>query len=182
MIKRFVITCILAWLCISPAIAQPFDYLEDFINKPEPQNYFYEELPEVTPFYDTSKYRNGAIINSYIQHYTETLWFTPGNCTIYVAHMRRDLFPAKWKNKFFWNAKHRLEQADKQWIPVGKKPKPGAIAVFAPRKWATGEWHVAYVEEVGDNGLIVISDMNARGKFVVTTRVISAQLPEAYIY
>lgn len=113
-----------------------------------------------------------------------TTKFTAGTCTDYIAARKSDLFidPVSGNRLIRGNAKDRLVQAQKIGIPIGKDPKVWAIAVFEPGKWALALGHVAYVEYVWDNGVMIISDMNFKGKNVVTQRVISTQLPLGYIY
>ena len=64
---------------------------------------------------------------------------------------------------------------------MGSKPKVGSIVVFAPGKGASSYGHVGYVEEV-DGDKIVITDMNYKGRNVVTRRVVDADLALGYIY
>lgn len=186
MIKKVIITSLIALSTIVRAIAQPIDYLSQIsLDPPAPQNYLYGEMPEtqaIKPLYDLTNHKKRDIIDIKEDRLNNNLWFAPGYCTSYVAWKRTDLFGGSGNNKFSWDAKDWLSKAKAAGISTGKEPKQWAIAVFAPWKWALSLWHVAYVEYVWDNGLIVITDMNFKHKYTITTRVISEDLAAGYIY
>lgn len=110
--------------------------------------------------------------------------FSAGTCTDYIASRRSELFvdPDSGSRLIHGNAKDRLTQAQRLGISYGKDPQVWAIAVFKPGRWALSLWHVAYVEYVGNNGMIIISDMNFKEKNIVTHRIIPADIPIGYIY
>lgn len=95
-----------------------------------------------------------------------------GWCTYYVATRR--YVPARWGNASSW-----LSSAQRSGYSTGKDPVAGAIVVTAESKWG----HVAYVESVNGN-TITISEMNARGWGVTSSRTISAHggVVRGYIY
>lgn len=181
MIKQF-ITVVIVVLSLSTAIAQPMDYVSDLATTSAPQNYFYQELPEILPMYDLSQYKVWDVITSRKKIYSDTLWFVSGNCTVYVAHKRPDIFLWKGKNLLNWDAYTRFDQAKRQWLTVGKEPQVWAIAIFRPGRGALSLWHVAIVEYIGDDWLIVISDMNFKQKHVITERIVPSDLAVWYIY
>jgi surface antigen/LysM repeat protein len=87
--------------------------------------------------------------------------FVWGNCTCFVA---------KYKNVTWrWNAKDWLKNAQKQWIPTGDDPKPGAIIVYHWPGFPPAYGHVGIVMEVNSDSIIV-KDMNYRALNEVTTR------------
>lgn len=84
-----------------------------------------------------------------------------GNCTCFVA---------KYKNvTWHGNAKDWLRNAQKQGVPTGDTPKPGAIIVYHGPGFPPAYGHVGIVMEVNDDGMI-IKDMNYRALNEVTTR------------
>ena len=185
MIKKTFVTMMALIPFIATAIAQPIDYVGEIADIPAPQNYFYGDISDYTEYvssYDNVKYKNGTILKKEKIILQDNTWFTVGYCTSYVAYKRSDLFKWQGNNMISGDAKDWLENAKKSWLEIGKKPKKWAIAVFSPGKWAWLLWHVALVEHVRDDGLIIVSDMNFAGKHIVTTRVISAQLALWYIY
>ena len=175
----------LSWLLLlsfSYTIAQPALVIGQDSNLIlEPSTQVIEEIVN-QPLYDLSIYKAWAIIETKTILWQKYVWFTPWYCTAYVANKRSDLFQGIGENKISGDAKDWLSHAKNVWLLTGKEPKEWSIAVFAPGKgwWSRG--HVAYVEYVGENGLIVVSDMNFKGKYIVTTRVISADLAVWYIY
>ena len=167
---------------LSTATAQPIDYVRELATIPAPQNYFYDEIPALEPEYDMNKYKKWQIIDSQKVIITKNVWFADGYCTSYVASQRPDLFQGQWENRISGDAKDWLTNAKIAWIDTGKIPQVWAIAVFEPGKWALSRGHVAIVDYVWDNGLIVVKDMNFRWKNIVTTRIIPADLAAWYIY
>lgn len=108
--------------------------------------------------------------------------FTKWTCTDYIASRRPDLFlDDYWSRRIRGNAKDWLIQAQKLGIHIDETPKVWSIAVFKPWKWSLSLWHVAYVEYVWSNWKIIVSDMNFKEKNIVTQRIISSNLPIAYI-
>lgn len=181
MIKQFIVSSMIV-ISLSTAIAQPIDYVSELATIPAPQNYFYDEIPTLEDGYDMNLYRPYQIIHSEKIVIKENVWFTDWYCTSYVASQRPDLFPGQWENRISGDAKDRLINAKIAWIDTGKIPQVWAIAVFEPGKWALSRGHVAIVEYVWDNGLIIVKDMNFKWKNMITTRVIPADLAVWYIY
>ena len=108
--------------------------------------------------------------------------FQKGTCTDYASSKRPALFMHSGKRLITGNAKERLSKAKELWIKTSKTPQKWSIAVYLP--WddgASSYGHVAYVEQVGENGVIVISDMNYDWKNIVTRRTISADTAAWYI-
>ena len=99
----------------------------------------------------------------------------PGNCTWYVASH-------KWVN---WrgNANQWLRNARAKGHPTGNNPTIGAIVQFEGRGYNPYYGHVAIVTDVTDTHIIV-SDMNYRRKYEVTTRKVpkSDRTIQWYIY
>lgn len=109
-----------------------------------------------------NKFASDAAGNSYA-------W---GNCTWYVKSKRPDI------GNFWGNANSWLANAQSQGWSVGDRPKIGAVGTTS-----TGYYgHVVYVEDVSpDRQSITISEMNAVGLNVVSTRTASAS-EFRYIY
>jgi surface antigen len=82
-----------------------------------------------------------------------------GWCTYYVATRR--YVPGGWGNAKSW-----LSSARRSGYATGQTPARGAIMVSA-ESWLG---HVAYVESVNNDGTFTISEMNARGWGVTSSR------------
>lgn len=180
--KQLIASIIALVSLTTSVIAQPLDYVAELSPESLPQNYFYGELSDILPMYDMTIYKTWEVISSRTQRYKNTLGFVPGNCTVYVAHRRSDLFKWKDQNVLKGDAYTWISQAKKLGLSVWKEPKRWAIAVFSPGRWALSLGHVAYVEYVWNDDRIVISDMNYKQKHVVTERVIPSNLAAIYIY
>ncbi|AKH32577.1 hypothetical protein XF24_00216 [candidate division SR1 bacterium Aalborg_AAW-1] len=166
-------------ISLGTTIAQPLDYIPELVI---PQSVVSVEQQKPIPLYDMQQYRKGQIISAKKILLQDALGFAPGYCTSYVASQRPDLFLGKGENRITGDAKDWLLNAQNAGIDTGIVPQIGAIAVFKPGKGAGSLGHVAIVEYVGDNGLIIVKDMNFQGKNIVTTRVISSDLAAGYIY
>ena len=93
-----------------------------------------------------------------------------GQCTYYVAKRRN--IPANWGNANTWYARARNAG-----FSEGLIPRPGAIA------WTSAGYygHVAYVESVGPND-IIISEMNFNGNWNRVTYRAAPASAFRYIY
>ncbi len=118
-----------------------------------------------TPYYAGFAFGNTAIYgyNGYV----------PGYCTWYVANKRIQAgrpLPANLGNAATWD----------NYAPQGwdRTPRPGAAVVTAER----GAGHVAYVEAVYPDGSVLVSEMNRRRRYEVTTRVFSPHEAVRYKY
>jgi len=89
--------------------------------------------------------------------------YVPGNCTWYAKNKRPDL-PNRMGNARNW-----YSSAKNAGYATGTNPKAGAIGV----SFNGGMGHVVYIESVS-GGQINISEMNAVGLGVVSSRVASA--------
>lgn len=95
--------------------------------------------------------------------------YVAGQCTWYVASKRP--VPMTLGNAGMW-----FVNAQAWGFPVGSEPRAGAVAVSTAGYYG----HVAYVESVqGD--MVLISEMNWLGPYVVNTRVTS-KYEWQYIY
>ena len=182
MIKKLFATCVVIVSLSAQTIAQPLEFLDGLSNTSHPQNYLYDDILEVDPYYDIASYRSFTVLERKHKSYDTTLWFTPWSCTYYVAHRRPDLFQGYGHNLLQWNAHVWLAQARAQGLEIWSEPRERAIAIFAPGRGAYSLGHVGFVEHVGDDGRIVISEMNYQHEFEITERIIPADLVEAYIY
>jgi surface antigen len=127
-------------------------------------------------------YKEWLTLDSHYERSVWDLWFQKGSCTDYASSKRPELFTHRGKRLITGNAKQWLSNAKALWIPTNTVPKQWSIAVYLP--WddgASSYGHVAYVESVGDNGVIVISDMNYQWNHIVTTRTVSANAAAWYI-
>lgn len=98
--------------------------------------------------------------------------YSPGYCTWYVANKR-------WVPGGLGNANTWYSRAQSRGLVVSDVPAKGAIA------WASyigGLGHVAYVEEVYEDGTALISEMNMRGRYSFSKRVISPSQGWRFIY
>lgn len=92
------------------------------------------------------------------------------NCTFY-AKMRRPDLPNNLGNANTW-----FSRASAQGIPVGYKPKVGAIG-----EALVGTMHVVYVESVNGDGTVTISEWNFTGPCALSKRTVN-QNNFRYIY
>lgn len=93
-----------------------------------------------------------------------------GQCTWYVHQRRAEVgaeLPTTLSHGGLW-----YDRAKSQGLPTGSEPKEGAAASFPMGYMNTPEayGHVAFVEEVKDDGSIVISESNVEGLGVVSQR------------
>ena len=107
--------------------------------------------------------------------------YEAGNCTAYAKQMRPDI-PNDLGDAKDW-AINAATLDPEHGFPVDKIPMAGDIAVFQPGdhgafpighkdKFGNPDdyGHVAYVESVNNNGTFNISEMNVKGKYVVSRR------------
>lgn len=118
-----------------------------------------------TPYYAGFAFGNSAIYgyNGYV----------PGYCTWYVANKRMQIgrpLPANLGNASTWD----------NYAPQGwdRSPRAGDAVVTAER----GAGHVAFVEAVYEDGSVLVSEMNRRRRYEVTTRVFSPGEAVTYKY
>lgn len=118
-----------------------------------------------TPYYAGFAFGNTAIYgyNGYV----------PGYCTWYVANKRIQAgrpLPANLGNASRWD-----DSAPQGW---DRTPRVGAAVVTAEG----GAGHVAYVEAVNPDGSVLVSEMNRRRRYEITTRVFSPEEAARYKY
>ncbi len=103
-------------------------------------------------------------------------WFYKWQCTRFVAIKKFPyITPYKQKKLWNWNARYWYKNAKNAWYSVWHKPKIGAIAVFNYwwRRYYYA-WHVWIVKKIDrKNKKILIEEMNAVSKYVVTLRWVS---------
>ena len=132
---------------------------------------------------DTS-YEVGTILKSFVDPrsdgFSGFLW---GSCTEYIARQRPELFVNQdGSRRMSGNAEDWLRNAQRLWLETSSKPQVGAIAVYKEWKWAREYGHVAYVEEIQDDGTLIVSEMNYEEDYIVTWRVVDSKLALWYIY
>jgi hypothetical protein len=109
--------------------------------------------------------------------------FLEWSCTEYVARQKPKLFlNENGSRRLTGNAEDRLHNAKALWMETGTLPKKWSIAVYYNGRWWRAYGHVAYVEEVQSNGVIIVSEMNYTEDYVVTLRAVDASLAAGYIY
>jgi CHAP domain/LysM domain len=124
-------------------------------------------------------YDKWSILATWFQKDRWYAWFAAWYCTSYAASRRKDIFSSD--RAFRGNASAWYANAKRAGNKVWSKPKVWSIVVFSPGRWAGWYGHVWYVEQV-DWDKVVISDMNYKGRNIVTRRVIDADLALGYIY
>lgn len=97
--------------------------------------------------------------------------YSPGYCTYFVKNVRADL-PNNLGNANQW-----ASRASAMGLPVGSEPSVGAVATTTRGYYG----HVGYVKAV-DGDRVLISEMNAKGLWVVSEDWYSKSHFEAYIY
>lgn len=107
-----------------------------------------------------------------------------GQCTWYVHQRRAEIgeeLPPTFSHGGLWGANARAQNFD-----VGNTPREGAAASFRQGVLNSDDFygHVAFVEEVNDDGSIVISEANVEGLGVISTRSFTAEEAKQldYIY
>ncbi len=93
--------------------------------------------------------------------------YSAGYCTWYAKSKRPDL-PNNLGNANTW-----VSRARAQGIPTGSTPRVGAIGQQG--------MHVVYVEAVNNDGTVTISEMNFKGRGVISSRTVAAGTFQ-YIY
>lgn len=118
-----------------------------------------------TPYYAGFAFGNAAIYgyNGYV----------PGYCTWYVANKRMQIgkpLPANLGNASTWD----------NYAPQGwdRNPRPGDAVVTKE----SGAGHVAFVEAVYEDGSVLVSEMNRRRRYEITTRVFGPAEAATYKY
>lgn len=183
MIRKSIVTVFIVSLFLNvSAIAQPEITLPSGLPiQPQRVAYF---TSSVVPSSWITHYETWRILGTWKQRSSWHAGFQAWSCTDYAASKKISLFVGKQgKRLITWNAKERLINAKKLHFATGKTPKKWSIAVYYP--WSDGAssyGHVAYVESVQSDGVVVISDMNYRGNYVVTKRTVAANQAAWYIY
>ena len=109
--------------------------------------------------------------------------FPAGSCTEYIARQRPELFVnPDGSRRMTGNAEDRLRNAQRIWFATWQDPKLWSIAVYYEGKWARKYGHVAYVERIQKDGTLIVSEMNYNQEYIVTWRVVKANLAAGYIY
>ncbi|WP_210135282.1 CHAP domain-containing protein [Staphylococcus sp. GDX8P80P] len=100
--------------------------------------------------------------------------YTAGQCTYYVFDRVGGKIGSTWGNANNW-----ASAAAASGYTVNNSPSAGAILQTSQGAYG----HVAYVESVGSDGSVTVSEMNyGHGAGVVTSRTISASQAAAYNY
>ena len=100
--------------------------------------------------------------------------YTAGQCTWYVYDRVGGKIPSTWGNANNW-----ASAAQSAGYTVDNSPKKGSILQTSEGSYG----HVAYVESVGSDGSVTISEMNySGGPYVTNTRTISASQAQSYNY
>lgn len=118
----------------------------------------------------TPYYANFAFGNSAIYGYNG---YVPGYCTWYVANKRIQIgrpLPANLGNASTWD----------NYAPQGWNRTPAYGAAVVTKE--SGAGHVAFVEQVYDDGSVLISEMNRRRRYEITSRVLSPAEAASYKY
>lgn len=120
------------------------------------------------PYYAGFAFGNSAIYgyNGYV----------PGYCTWYVANKRIQIgrpLPANLGNAGPW-----VRTAPRAGFRVDRIPEAGAAVVTD----TSNPGHVAFVEEVRADGSVLVSEMNRRRRYEITTRVFSPDEAGRYYY
>lgn len=100
--------------------------------------------------------------------------YTAGQCTWYVYDRVGGKIGSTWGNANNW-----ASAASAAGYTVNNTPEKGSILQTSEGSYG----HVAYVESVGSNGSVTVSEMNySGGPYVKDTRTISANEASSYNY
>lgn len=139
--------------------------------------------PSILPT-TTTTYEQGTLLAEYVDPRSDGFSSFPwGSCTEYVARQRPELFINEdGTRRMTGNAEDWLRNAQRLWLEIGSIPQKWSIAVYYEGRWGRQYGHVAYVQEIQSNGMIIVSEMNYEQEYVVTYRVVPANLAAGYIY
>jgi surface antigen len=99
-----------------------------------------------------------------------------GECTYYVFDRVKD--DGKKIERGWHDAENWAERAKEDEYTVNKTPKEGAVL-----QTEDGELgHVAYIENIKDNGALEISEMNLEESYEVTERIIDPEDIDKYLF
>ena len=106
------------------------------------------------------------------------------HCTAYAAYKWSQNYWINIRNFWTWNAKNWIRGAKNAWFRVDKSPAVGSLMVTDYGFWGWGAYgHVAYVEAVDySTGMITVTDMNYRGRYVVTKRTEAISKAAGFIH
>ncbi len=181
MLKKTFVVLLVTMSSVTSTIAQPELLLSKVTDLSPKQVVYNEFIPPLTEEIKIS-YTAWIMLETYYQSSVWYLWFQKGSCTDYASSKRPELFIRDGKRLITGNAKEWLWKAKELWIITSTTPKQWSIAVYLP--WddgASNYGHVAYVEEVWDNGTIIISDMNYIWDHIVSKRTVSVDSAAWYI-
>ena len=132
----------------------------------------------------TKLHHIGTILAAYIDPRADTFaWFHAGSCTVYIAKRKPELFfYPDGSRRLKGNAEDWLVNAQKLDLKTWSEPKLGAIAVYYPWQGAWEYGHVGFVEDIQNDGTIIISEMDYETEHMVTHRVVRGDLAAWYIY
>ena len=102
--------------------------------------------------------------------------YAKGQCTYYVFDRVKEdhhLISNQWGD-----AKHWANKAKKQGYTVNENPTKGYILHYPKGKHG----HVAYVEQVNNDGSLIVSDMNFRKPYEITTRFVDVDQVDQFNY
>lgn len=122
---------------------------------------------------DDIEYNGKSIVAQRYYRPSVQNWFYLWQCTRYVA-IKKFPYLSKWKQERLWwgNWKDWYQNAKDAWYKVWSTPKEWSIVVL--RYWGRRYyyyWHVWIVQDIDwDNRKILIEDMNAVWRFIVTKR------------
>ncbi|MGX7148438.1 glucosaminidase domain-containing protein [Enterococcus ureasiticus] len=150
-----------------------------------------QKLDEVIHIYDLTKYDQEGALTPYFGgefepynhvNYDSANSYAAGNCTQYVYNRITQLggtIGLTMGNGMDWGSAGIV-----QGYEVSNIPKAGTAVSFQPGiAGADGTYgHVAFVENVGEDGVIEISEMNAVGVGIVSTRTIDSETAAQLVY
>lgn len=159
----------------------PYKYTISFLATTNSEQFSSDDSNNVTT--DTT-YKAGTLLAEYVYPRSNGFAsFLEWSCTEYVAKQRPDLFlNDDGSRRITGNAEDRLHNAKRLWIELWSTPKKWSIAVYYNGHWGRQYGHVAYVEEVQSNGVIIVSEMNYKEEYIVTLRAVDSQRAAWYIY
>ena len=102
--------------------------------------------------------------------------YAKGQCTYYVFDRVKEdhhLISNQWDDAKYW-----ANKAKKQGYTVNENPTKGSILHYPKGKHG----HVAYVEQVNNDGSLIVSDMNFRKPYEITTRFVDVYQVDQFNY
>lgn len=157
---------------------RPFNYYRNHTSNPDTRTHTWNNTTTTSPSYSDSSSSSSSSSSSKTSSKTTSSssgnLYTAGQCTWYVYDKVGGKIGSTWGNANNW-----ATAAQSSGYTVNHTPEKGSILQSSAGAYG----HVAYVESVGSDGSVTVSEMNYNGgPYVVDTRTISSSEASSYNY